>query len=203
MSTDFDPEGAKLPIKLDSTSNGEFAPIPLDPTLRRGNELGSEQATTMARRLGLGRREFLVSASTLPSLRARCRGTEARGRVGRRVAWPRELPRAAEPGLHDLRPAHSAQVREFPAPTVRPASDAEQGGAARLIDRPIGVHRRPLAPSIQGRGEEAPPPSMPYAMVGPLIVDAAIRPCLDLRKSRAIPSERGRRWSSSSRWQAR
>ncbi len=27
--TDWDPEGLRLPVKLDATSNGEFAPIPL------------------------------------------------------------------------------------------------------------------------------------------------------------------------------
>ena len=26
-----DPEGARLPVKIDSTSNGEFAPVPLQP----------------------------------------------------------------------------------------------------------------------------------------------------------------------------
>ena len=26
-----DPKGLRLPVKLDSTSNGEFAPIPLEP----------------------------------------------------------------------------------------------------------------------------------------------------------------------------
>ena len=29
----YDPEGQRLPIKLDSTSNGEFAPVPLDASL--------------------------------------------------------------------------------------------------------------------------------------------------------------------------
>ena len=29
-SEDLDPDGQRLPIKLDSTTNGEFAPIPLD-----------------------------------------------------------------------------------------------------------------------------------------------------------------------------
>jgi hypothetical protein len=59
---DFDPEGRRLPIKLDSTSNGEFAPIPLDERLKRANRLASERAGETAKRLGLGRRDFLVSA---------------------------------------------------------------------------------------------------------------------------------------------
>ena len=31
MKTRVDPEGSRLPIKLDTTSNGEFAPVPLTP----------------------------------------------------------------------------------------------------------------------------------------------------------------------------
>jgi hypothetical protein len=30
MTHDFDPDGTRLPIKLDSTSNGEFMPTPLE-----------------------------------------------------------------------------------------------------------------------------------------------------------------------------
>jgi uncharacterized protein len=74
VSEDLDPHGRRLPIKLDSTSNGEFAPIPLDDSLRRANHLASEQADGFARRLGLGRRDFLVSscgaASTLLAFNA-------------------------------------------------------------------------------------------------------------------------------------
>lgn len=62
MTDDLDPEGRRLPIKLDTTSNGEFAPIPLDAVHVRARALASERATRLARRLGLGRREFLVSA---------------------------------------------------------------------------------------------------------------------------------------------
>jgi hypothetical protein len=35
VTQDLDPEGRRLPIKLDSTSNGEFVPIPLDTSLLR------------------------------------------------------------------------------------------------------------------------------------------------------------------------
>ena len=57
-----DPDGLRLPIKLDSTSNGEFAPIPLEEIHRRANRMALEAATANARRLGLDRRSFLVSA---------------------------------------------------------------------------------------------------------------------------------------------
>jgi predicted TIM-barrel fold metal-dependent hydrolase len=57
-----DPEGRRLPIKLDTTSNGEFEPIPLDAVHRDANALAHEAATANAKRLGLERRDFLVSA---------------------------------------------------------------------------------------------------------------------------------------------
>ena len=58
----IDPEGRRLPIKLDTTSNGEFAPVALSPANRAGNRLAHEAATQNAKRLGLSRRDFLVSA---------------------------------------------------------------------------------------------------------------------------------------------
>ena len=59
----------RLPIKLDSTSNGEFMPVPLSSANRAANRLAHEEATRNAKRLGLSRRQFLISscgaASTL------------------------------------------------------------------------------------------------------------------------------------------
>src|SRR5690348_16596536 len=67
-----DPDGTRLPIKLDSTSNGEFAPIPLEPVHHRAKSLAFEAADRNARRLNLTRRRFLAStcgaASTLLAL---------------------------------------------------------------------------------------------------------------------------------------
>jgi uncharacterized protein len=67
--TDQDPAGQRLPIKLDTTTNGEFAPIPLGREQLAANSLAHEEAGRAARRLGLDRRGFLVSscgaASTL------------------------------------------------------------------------------------------------------------------------------------------
>jgi uncharacterized protein len=57
-----DPHGTRLPIKLDATSNGEFAPIPLAPVHHRARQLGYDAAERNARRLALTRRGFLVSA---------------------------------------------------------------------------------------------------------------------------------------------
>jgi len=58
----IDPEGRRLPIKLDSTSNGEFEPVPLSPTNEYANHLAQAAADMNSKRLGLGRRDFLVSA---------------------------------------------------------------------------------------------------------------------------------------------
>jgi uncharacterized protein len=57
-----DPFGTRLPIKLDTTTNGEFAPIPLDPVHHHARHLAHDAATINAKRLGLSRRAFLVSA---------------------------------------------------------------------------------------------------------------------------------------------
>ena len=52
-----DPEGTRLPIKLDTTSNGEFAPVPLSRANRDANRLAHEAASRNARRLNLSKRE--------------------------------------------------------------------------------------------------------------------------------------------------
>jgi len=79
----IDPEGRRLPIKLDSTSNGEFEPVPLSVTNEHANDLAQAAADVHAQRLGLGRRDFLVSAcgaaSTLLAFNA---ANAAAGRSG-------------------------------------------------------------------------------------------------------------------------
>ena len=62
MPLSSDPEGKRLPIKLDSTSNGEFVPVPLDATNRRANQLAQKFASENAKRRGVDRRAFRVSA---------------------------------------------------------------------------------------------------------------------------------------------
>lgn len=63
MKYRFDPEGQRLPIKLDSTSNAEFEPIPLERRNRHANHLAQEASTRNAAQLGMKRREFLISAA--------------------------------------------------------------------------------------------------------------------------------------------
>ena len=62
MKYHYDPEGLRLPVKLDASSNGEYEPIPLDPVHHHANYLAHETATGNAKHLGLDRRSFLVSA---------------------------------------------------------------------------------------------------------------------------------------------
>jgi hypothetical protein len=62
MKHHIDPEGARLPIKIDTTSNGEFAPVPLTAANRTGNRLAHHAASENAKRVGLSRRDFLISA---------------------------------------------------------------------------------------------------------------------------------------------
>ncbi len=63
MKYRFDPEGQRLPIKLDSTSNAEYVPIPLEARNRQANDVAQRAVGANARRAGLGRREFLISAA--------------------------------------------------------------------------------------------------------------------------------------------
>jgi predicted TIM-barrel fold metal-dependent hydrolase len=58
--TDPDREDA-LPVKLDSTSNGEYWPQPVDPAIATVNRSALEAAARNARRIGMTRREYLAS----------------------------------------------------------------------------------------------------------------------------------------------
>src|SRR5262245_22463210 len=62
MKQGIDPEGRRLPIKLDTTSNGECAHVQLSAANRAGNPLPHEAGGHNAQRLEGGRREFLVAA---------------------------------------------------------------------------------------------------------------------------------------------
>jgi hypothetical protein len=74
MKATVDPEGKRLPIKLDCASNGEFVPVPLSQPNRAANRLAHEFASGNAKKLNLSRRAFLVSscgaASTLLAFNA-------------------------------------------------------------------------------------------------------------------------------------
>jgi hypothetical protein len=79
----FDPEGTRLPIKLDTTSNGEFAPRPLERHSVVANQRAIEQVGINARRLGMNRRSFLTSsAGVATTLLAFNEAHAALGRTG-------------------------------------------------------------------------------------------------------------------------
>lgn len=105
---DLDPEGRRLPIKLDTATNGEFAPIPLDETLRRANRVASEWAGDFAKKLGRTRRSFLMSAcgaaSTLLAFNA------AHAQVGRRGGF---FQLAQDAALDDQLAAAELGKKEF------------------------------------------------------------------------------------------
>src|SRR5687768_17532931 len=105
MEERIDPEGLRLPIKLDTTSNGEFLPVPLSITNREANRLAHEAASCNAKRLGLSRRDFLVSACGAAStLLAFNKANAAAGSTGGffdvpgEAALDRELAAAATGG---------------------------------------------------------------------------------------------------------
>ena len=78
-----DPEGERLPIKLDPTSNGEFVPQPLQSYELAAIDQAQRAASDNARRRGVGRRAYMISdsaaASTLLAINATAAG---RGRTG-------------------------------------------------------------------------------------------------------------------------
>ena len=98
MAPQYDPEGRRLPIKLDSTSNGEFIPIPLSRTSRMAVQLAQAWATQNAKRQGRSRRDFLRSAcgaaSTLLAMNA---ANAAAGSLGGHFALTAEA--AVDPEL--------------------------------------------------------------------------------------------------------
>jgi len=86
-----DPQGKRLPIKLDSTSNGEFVPVPLSGFNRAANELAHEFASQNSKKLSLEKRKFLVSACGAAStLLAFNTANAAAGRTGGFFDVPRE-----------------------------------------------------------------------------------------------------------------
>lgn len=58
-----DPDGTRLPIKVDTTSNGEFMPRPLSKANTEANRLALNNADANARKTGQHRRDFLVSTA--------------------------------------------------------------------------------------------------------------------------------------------
>jgi predicted TIM-barrel fold metal-dependent hydrolase len=69
---DLDPEGTRLPVRFDGTSNGEFLPLRVTRAQRTTIALAHEMVTANARRLGIGRRTFLTSAMGSAAVLSAC-----------------------------------------------------------------------------------------------------------------------------------
>src|SRR5256885_2229774 len=106
MKHGIDPEGKRLPIKLDSTSNGEFAPVRLLPANLAANRLAHEFASSFSKKISLSRRGFLVSscgaASTLLAFNA---ANAAAGRAGGFFDLPRDAAQDEQLARVQLGPA--------------------------------------------------------------------------------------------------
>jgi len=90
----------RLPIKLDTATNGEYAPVPLGATLARAKRLAAERIAANARRTGKSRRGFMAglcgAATTLLTLNE---AWAAKGGIGGHFALPPEStvePEAAQ-----------------------------------------------------------------------------------------------------------
>ena len=83
---DLDPDGTRLPIRIDGTSNGEFIPLELTPAQRLTNQIAQTTASENSRRLGIGRRAFMVSSVGAAATLAACNA--ANPGAGGRYALP-------------------------------------------------------------------------------------------------------------------
>lgn len=83
----------RLPIKLDSTSNGEFVPVPLPPATRTARAQAQQAVDAAHRRVALPRRRYLASLlGAAATLAAFDRAFAAAGARGGRYVLPKEAP---------------------------------------------------------------------------------------------------------------
>lgn len=101
--TDRDPEGLRLPIRIDTTSNGEFAPVPLDKRNLAANADALKNADANARKLGLKRRDFMISAcGAATTLIAVNEANAAAGKKGGAFKLPKEAALDVDAALDAL-----------------------------------------------------------------------------------------------------
>ena len=87
------PDPRRLPIKLDSASNGEFEPVPLPAAARHARALAQDAVDRAARRVALPRRQYLASLlGAAATLAAFDRAFAAAGQRGGGYALPKEAP---------------------------------------------------------------------------------------------------------------
>jgi uncharacterized protein len=132
LSIDDRPLDTRLPIKLDSTSNGEFMPIPLTGHERRANRLALEKADYAARKTGRTRRDFLASscgaAATLLAFNqalALSGGTEPAFELPGEAAFDPELAASKLQGKEFIFDVQGHYLPPDLARTLRPKCKAE------------------------------------------------------------------------------
>ncbi len=181
MVSNRSPAGTGLPMKLDATTNREFAPIPLDLILQEARQRAFALAGQRARRLGVTRRQFLASAcgaaSSLLALNV------AHAAAGRRllralagvgiVAWKTytrsgcRRPRLLDDGRcrHRFRRARANSASAISASTRGPLRAAELRTFDPSRHRPDCQTRsgRQLPPLPRGLGTGGKPLSTPGA----------------------------------------
>ena len=117
-----DPDGTRLPIKLDTTTNGEFAPIPLERVHHEARSQATEAATHNARRLAVSRRSFLVSAcGAATTLLAMNRAYAMRGSrgSGKPDSRPIIIASARPAAVRTMGAFHRARSIQDQAPCLR------------------------------------------------------------------------------------
>lgn len=88
---DLDPDGRRLPIKVDTSCNGEYAPQALSALERAANSHARAVVGDAARTAGLGRRSFLKSCAGAAATLLAFNEVYARaGRTGGRFDIPRD-----------------------------------------------------------------------------------------------------------------
>ena len=138
---DSDPHGTRLPIKIDTTSNGEFAPIPLSRTNVLGNRLAHERATEHARRSGMKRRDFLMSSCGAASALLAFNAAHAAGGRTRRL-----LRRAGRCGARCAARSRNRRRRRVHLRRAGTLRRSDRRVARRSCRRPRGRLRRCRTP---------------------------------------------------------
>jgi predicted TIM-barrel fold metal-dependent hydrolase len=142
---EFDPDGRRLPIKVDTTTNGEFAPRALSPVERAANAHAMAVVGVAARRVGLSRRAFLKtcagSAATLLAF------NEVHGRAGA-IGGHFDLPAEAalDPALAQAFVGGEEFICDIQTHCVDPSGAWRQGDDGRrwefVLNQVFGQRRK-------------------------------------------------------------
>jgi hypothetical protein len=134
-----------LPVKVDSTSNGEFRPVPLTEHVARANKEAERRIGEHAKRVGIGRRAFLQSlcgaATTLLTLND---AFAALGNIGGLFRMPDESAFETAAAAEAL--AGDEFIFDVQTHMVDPA-----GCLAQLRRQILGANTRQLPPRLVRR----------------------------------------------------